>query len=285
MFSCCIAVLATTLSADQDDAQNHEVRDKRVRDVVHAAFVETHAGWSSDEVLLQNELQEAFLRRCKEQLPNVKSQEFNRTLLNLRKAGQLKVEVSQRRADRHDDYRHVAEIAARLLSDKHHATTDQIMCDPKLRMEFDEVARTMRPDVDAYLLRKAAFGLRKARQLKPEFVVRVADWGRTITEFTVAELRHNSEKIPNKPGVYIFRDATGYLYVGEAAKLRTRLTNHLNESDRLALANYLSQKTGAAITVEIHAFDPKSKAMATRMRRAYESELIASRKPKFNLRP
>jgi hypothetical protein len=37
--------------------------------------------------------------------------------------------------------------------------------------------------------------------------------------------------------------------------------------------------------VELHAFDPDSKARSLTVRRAYESELIRSRKPRLNIAP
>ncbi|MFC1757557.1 hypothetical protein ACFL2H_02155 [Planctomycetota bacterium] len=39
------------------------------------------------------------------------------------------------------------------------------------------------------------------------------------------------------------------------------------------------------LSIEIHTFDPESLAKKTRIRRANESEIIASRQPKFNVRP
>ena len=87
------------------------------------------------------------------------------------------------------------------------------------------------------------------------------------------------------PGIYIFTDSTGYLYIGEAKNLRERLTQHLDQSDRESLANYMKKEQLKDIHIEVHGFDPKSKGSEISARRAYESELIRSRKPKFNIRP
>ena len=105
--------------------------------------------------------------------------------------------------------------------------------------------------------------------LKPELVLRIAE----------------PTKIPKGPGIYIFRDKTGYLYVGESLNLRSRLEKHLDESDRQSLAMYLRMHGVQDTTIEIHAFPKDSRARKVTVRRAYESELIASRKPRFNLRP
>ncbi len=259
----------------------------KLNDVVRRAFEETHAGWSSDELLLQDTLNRRFIRRCLHELPMATTSELNWTLLNLRKAGKLRAKVSQRRRDNHQDYRHLAEIAARLLQVKHKVSTDRIMCNPGLRAEFNQTARQLANSVDPYLMRKAAFGLRKARQLRPELVLRVADWDRTITTHAARDVaRDGGDKLlPELPGVYIFRDATGYLYVGESKNLRDRIVKHLDESDRKSLAHYFASRGMAGITIEIHAFPANSRAQKVGIRRAYESELIASRKPRLNVRP
>ncbi|MCP4175380.1 MAG: GIY-YIG nuclease family protein [Fuerstiella sp.] len=38
--------------------------------------------------------------------------------------------------------------------------------------------------------------------------------------------------MPRKPGIYLFRDRTGYFYTGETSSLRLRVAKHLAHSDR-----------------------------------------------------
>ncbi len=256
-----------------------------VNTIIRNAFAATHDGWSSDEVLLQDELNREFLKACRKFDPLLKTQELNWRLLNLRKAGKLPANVTRRRRDDHSSYRHLAEIVARTLQDRHRVSTDRVMCDAAWRSEFDHEATQIAPTVKPYLMRKAAFGLRKARQLKPELVLRIADWDRTVTSFPAEEILKQPTIIPEQPGIYIFRDSSGYLYVGEAANLRRRLATHLDESDRKSLASYLESKGISGISIELHAFPGDSRARKVSVRRAYESELIASRKPRFNVRP
>ena len=256
-----------------------------IHDVVQRAFLAVHDGWSSDEVLLQDELNKKFIAHCRRELPNETDEALNWTLLNLRKAGKLKIEITKRRRDKHDQYQHLAEIAARTLQDKHQVSTDRVMCNAELRGEFDEQVRLLSKDADPYLMRKAAFGLRKNRRLKPELVLRIADWGREIVVHKADELADDTSVIPEMPGIYIFRDITGYLYVGESLNLRERLKKHLEDSDRKSLANYLRASGTRDISIEIHVFPKDSRAKEVSVRRAYESALIASRKPRFNLRP
>lgn len=254
-------------------------------DVVAEAFQRVHDGWSTDEVVLKDDLNQKFLTRCRERLPDVSAAEFNWTLLNLRKAGKLGAVATKRTRQDHDDYQHAAEIAARFLQDKHAQSIDRLLCDPERREEFDKTALAIASDVEPYRLRKAAFGLRKARQLQPELVLRVADWDRQIITHSAAEIAADAKLVSEAPGVYIFRDAAGYLYIGESSNLRQRVNQHLDHSDRKSLANYLSEKGNRDVTVELHVFGKDSPAKDKTRRRAYESELIRSRKPKLNIAP
>jgi predicted GIY-YIG superfamily endonuclease len=253
--------------------------------VVSEAFRAVHDGWSVDEVLVNDTLNAAFLQRCRRALPTATDAQFNWTLLNLRKAGKLDAQATKRAAERHDEYLHAAEIAARFLYDKYGETIDRVLCDPPRRKEFDAVAQAAAPGASAYGLRKAALGLRKARKLRPELVARVADWDKEVLTLPAQQIAQQPTLIPTKPGVYIFRDASGYLYIGESVNLRTRLQKHLDQSDRQSLASYFAAQGIDAVTVEVHAFAPDSKARLESMRRAYESELIRSRKPRFNIAP
>lgn len=282
-------IVASGASSDAKESPT-KCTSAAIKAAVIDAFGAVHDGWSSDEVLLQDELNSRFIAECRKRCPSTNAGEFNWRLINLRKASQLSgFEVTKRNNHRHDAYRHAAEIAARLVTDRHEVSTDRMLCSAEIRAEFDRIAGDLARDIPVYRLRKAAFGLRKSRRLRPELVVRVANWGREIRSATVDELRKEASAIPTSPGVYIFRDAGGYLYVGEAADLRKRLSEHLAKSDRAALASYLERRRGqgygSTVTVEMHVFPPDSPAAKVRMRRAYESELIASRRPRFNVRP
>ncbi len=265
--------------------QEQERDLEKVKSVVNEAFATTHDGWSSDEVILRDDLNASFIAACESELPAIDASVLNWTLLNLRKAGKLTAKSTKRTATRVEPVSHIAEIVSRSLQDKHKVSSDRLMCDPQMRAEFDELAASIAPDVDLYSVRKAAFKLRKTRRLKPELITRIADWGRTVTEYSAESLRDQPDLAQEHPGVYIFRDSTGYLYIGQTENLRERMISHLDESHNESLANYLKANDCQDITIEIHDFDPESQANQTMVRRAYESELIASRKPRFNIQP
>ena len=268
-------------------------------DLIVEAFKQTHDGWSSDEVVLQDDLNDQFLKACKTKFAavGVKDAEpaaLNWRLLALRKASKLKVQSTRRApvksksaaVESGDDTMEItalAEIAMRSMQDKSKVSSDRIMTDPALRGEFESIVATLNPKADLYLTRKAAFQLRKTRRLQPELISRLADWGREVKIYAIDDLRKKVDSVDAHPGIYIFRDQTGYLYIGQTENLRKRMAEHLEESHNASLASYLKSEKDA--TVELHSFDPKSRAKEIRVRRAYESELIRSRKPRFNVLP
>ena len=273
-------------------------------DLIVEAFKQTHDGWSSDEVVLQDDLNDKFLKACETKLAaagveDAKPAALNWRLLALRKAGKLKVKSTKRAPAQMKsattagsgeavvqdaaDIAALAEIAMRSMQDKRKVSSDRIMTDPGLRSEFEAIVVELNSKADLYLTRKAAFQLRKTRRLQPELISRLADWGREVKIYAIEDLRKSTDSVDTHPGIYIFRNQTGYLYIGQTENLRQRMAEHLEESHNASLASYLKSDKDA--TVELHSFDPKSRAKEVRVRRAYESELIRSRKPRFNVLP
>ncbi|MEZ6096389.1 MAG: excinuclease ABC subunit C [Pirellulaceae bacterium] len=251
-----------------------------------AIFQRIHDGYSSDEVLLQTELNAKFFDACLNELPNLTVEQCRWTLLNLRKQGRLsQIKTTKRNSKDVSPVRHIAEIVTRSIQDEFGATIDRIMCSPEMREAFEQSALSFDEEIDLYSVRKAAFQLRKTRKLRPELITRIADWGRVVTTYEASSLQRDLNVLPEQPGIYLFYDDTGYLYIGEAANLRTRLTTHLDSSDRLSLASYLNEKGLKGIQIEVHTFEEGSRIKDLTVRRAYESELIRSRNPRFNIRP
>ncbi len=248
-------------------------------------FVANHHGWSLDEVLLSDERRQLIVNAAKKIDATIDEKLLWEGLVRLRKAGKLKIETTQRATTDYGAALPAAEIAARKMQDELAVSFDQILVDSKLLKEYDKLAREIDAHSENYILRKAALRLRKSCQLKPELVTRVTDWKREIVTWPIEVAKRNIDGIPSRPGVYIFRDATGYLYIGQSNNLRERLGKHLIESDRVSLAKYLANQSDKAITLEFHIFGKGSPAEETIVREAYESELIRSRKPKLNLAP
>ena len=269
----------------QSPVVNDQTRPSLEQTVLDS-FRAAHDGYSSDEVVLNDKLNRRFISECRKRDPAADEFQCNWKLMNMRKAGKLKSVKTTKRGGRPDHgFQHVAEIASRTLMDRFGESIDRIMADPSKRSEFDSQVRKFDEKLDLYMVRKAAFQLRKARRLRPELITRIADWNRKIEKLTVESVRDDFNQVPALPGVYLFQDTTGYLYIGMAEDLRERLKQHLDESSNAGLMEYLAKGDSSEIFIELHSFPADSRARELMVRRAYESELIRSRKPKFNILP
>ena len=234
-----------------------------------AALSRSADGYSTDELLIREDLRALFLDELRRE-----SQESNnpfdsidettifKWLLRYRKAGKLSYRASKRGRSPDESIVPVAEIAARVVMDRHRITSDDMLMDAVLCRELQQEAEILMPGIDAYLVRKAILSLRKKRALKPELVLQVAQWGREVKTYTLSQLKDalRHDTIAKQPGVYLFRTPTGYLYIGEAANLATRLTQHTTSSDRRALADHLSVNSDEEVSVELHIFQSDSPA-------------------------
>ncbi len=286
-FGCCIALLAgLTILPPGRQARSHDCTQRPDWEaVVHRAFAEASGGFSCDELLFDDQRLQAFLDATAAQVDHLDAKQACLTLLRLRKTGRLSVATTQRGSPVAEHVYPIAEIAARQVMDQFQVSTDELLADPPMRCQLQKAAERIQADVAAYDVRKAMTALRKRRRLQPELVLRVADWQRTVQVYDLPGLRDRMADLPKQPGVYLFRDASGYLYIGESINLQTRLKSHLSGSDRVAFADYLAERAEQQLTVELHVFPRDSPASKVTVRRAYESELIRSRQPRFNVRP
>ncbi|EMI21777.1 excinuclease ABC subunit C [Rhodopirellula maiorica SM1] len=280
-----IALISTILGLVAVPATGHDFSNAEI----DAAFASASGGFSADEVMIQDSLRARFLSELN--ATETHSEHFERdallALLQLRKSGDLTTKATRRGKPVDESIVPIAEIAARVVMDRHRISSDTLLADPAFRKELDHEAQKIASGTDTVAIRKAVLSLRKRRALKPELVLRVADWQRKIETYSLEKLQQSiaSEEISDGPGVYLFRTAGGYLYIGEAKNLRLRLSGHLAASDRASLAEYLRSEASAGVTVELHVFPSDSPAKRVTVRRAYESELIRSRQPRLNVRP
>ena len=259
--------------------------------VIRDSFIASCDGYSTDELLVRDDIRESFVKEVADRLGVPVDDDLQRRallkLLAVRKAGKLNHAATRRAPPSDDAVFPIAEIASRAVMDRHRVTTDTMLVDPRLRAELQSEVEKISSDADPYAIRKAVLSLRKRRQLKPELVLKAVDWPREVRSMRLSILREQLDagRVPNSPGIYLFRDDTGYLYIGEADDLARRLAQHAGESDRVSLAKYIGENDPDRITVELHIFPEESPASKVTARRAYESELIRSREPRFNVRP
>jgi site-specific DNA-methyltransferase (adenine-specific) len=250
-----------------------------MKDKLRAAFEVASRGYSPDRVVADPELRAVFVAECRSSGLAGSEATLNRALLNLRKRGELRGIRSKRSSfANQDQYRFASEIAARFLERRDGISLDAIICDPVLAVEFDEIAGRLAPGFSPVEYRWAALNLRKKHGLKPELLSRVVH-AESVEQFELEGL--DLARISAKNGLYIIFTVGQVLYVGEAENLQNRLRKHLDHSDNKGLARWLWENSSAKLHVEIHVLRDD---VETRVRRALESEMIASRNPLFNVK-
>ncbi|MBL8891464.1 MAG: GIY-YIG nuclease family protein [Planctomycetaceae bacterium] len=268
---------------------------KEIDRSVLVAYASISSEHTSDAVLIDDGIRNAFLAAVRKHFQETASSASPSDLsdsmlawrlLSLRKAGKLPPSngrTSQPRlADRE---RVVGEIASRRAEDQFHASLDRILVDETGRSFFAAAVQQIDSEANLAHIRRAALALRKSRQLRPELAARLVDWPVLQQSYHYSAIAADLSIVPEQPGVYLFRDGTGYLYIGEAKNLRSRLSTHIADSDRKSLFDYLQTTESSQVHVDLHVFPEDSPGATLSVRRAYESELIRSRNPQFNLRP
>lgn len=258
---------------------------RQLQNLVREAFFTVHDGWSPDDVLIDDDLNRSFIAACRQRFPEGEEEAFNHSLLNLRRSRKLKKVTTKRRPrSTHEAYLHASQIAARRMEDRYETTIDRVLCNPSRRQEFDRIALDFAPEVAPYWLRKAALYLRKTNRLKPDLIKQATNWVVARPVLSAEQIMADPALVPSHPGIYIISDRkSGYLYIGEAENLNERVLKHLDHSDRKSLAHYFWANGLRDIVAEMHVFDPQSDGRERRNRRAYETDLIRNRAPRFNL--
>lgn len=96
------------------------------------------------------------------------------------------------------------------------------------------------------------------------------------TTLGIQRLRERISRLPQQPGVYLFRDAQGaVLYVGKAVSLRDRVGSYLQPPHHLAPR--IGHLVGRIADVEIRPVNSEAEALLL------ETQLIKAYRPKYNV--
>ncbi len=246
---------------------------------IRQAFMASSQGFSADRVIVDPELNEQFIKHCRELGLDDEAKSLNLRLMNARKSKLLQGLPRSRRTSfpMSEDCCFAAEVAIRFLEHRDKISLDQILCDPETATEFDQIASSIAPGFRPLQYRWSALYLRKAKLLRPELLSRVVP-SSSLQLGPADEL--DVTKVPVQQGIYIFYGPAATLYVGEADNLRRRIQKHLDHSDIKAIARWFWEQGTTEVRVEIHVLP---EGTSTRVRKALEAELISSRKALFNI--
>ena len=196
------------------------------------AFQTAHDGYSADRVVTDPELNAEFLAQCDKLGLAGDARSWNGLLFRLRKAGQLAHIETHRRTSIDwqscDAYLFASEIALRLMLDDQQASSlDEILCDPALAAEFDDIAARFAPGFTPLEYRWTALKLRKeannARTRGAQLRFPKSKFERDRTP--LAEV--DPSEFPAERGVYLLSvPGKQRIYAGETLQLRERITQH-----------------------------------------------------------
>ena len=204
---------------------NHEV--VQVEKHLIEAYEAAYDGYSLDRVLADPKLASALASKCHELgLPGT-PKDWNHLIMRLRKAGKLIDFQTRKRTEfswaEYDEFLFASEIAWTEMQAR--GTLDDILCDPDLAHQFDDVARRLAPGFTSLQYRWGALKLRKEskkfRNGARDFTALSADkFGK---HERLKSLKDDGDSF-NLPGLYL---VTGpkqeNKYVGSSLNLRKRM--------------------------------------------------------------
>lgn len=197
-------------------------------ELIVQAFNSVHDGFSQDWVIVHPEYNERFLAKCRELgLTTHPARVLNHTLMNIRKnpknKGRLNPTTKRSGFNDYDDYAFAAEIAVRVLQRTEGVTLDRILCDPDLRIRYDQLALRLATDQTILKVRCAALNLRKTHRLQP-IAEDVVDY-ELQSAGPIQSVNLNA--IAADPGGYVFYDERRPIFAGQTDNLQKRIGHHL----------------------------------------------------------
>ncbi len=253
-----------------DDVSNQLVR----------AFLDAHCGFSLDRALADPVINRNFLAACERHSIPGSPADWNRKLLQLRKANRLRLPHRVRRTLVDPTYLAHCEVASEIaLAQIRHAyevSLDAILCDPELATQFDELARRVVPGFEPLCYRWAALGLRKrAKDARDAAILGEQKWGHRRFRPAVGVYKLSPELIDDDaPSVFAFRREQSDFYIGYSASIRESIVLWGNGGTLKVICEFAQSELQFA-------YSPVGDVLV-RDRQGMQSYLIGRRKPKWN---
>jgi site-specific DNA-methyltransferase (adenine-specific) len=247
---------------------NQAIEPADIERAIIAAYLATNRGFSTDRVLCDPELNDAFVTQCRRYGAEGDPTTWNRVLLRLRKAARLTSLPRCRRTsiprEDLDEYNFASEIAVRMLLDNGSRSLDEILCSPEQGAEFDKVARRFAPGFSSLQYRWAALRLRKrASQSRSSS----QPWNPKRPAFQSVR-KVQIERLKAMPGVYLLRDSEAFVYAGETLDIGGRISRMIEYPQPW-------QERFAALEIQMMTCEPPESW-------GFQSDLIKQRQPQLN---
>jgi hypothetical protein len=215
-------------------------------DIIIQAYEKVRDLWSSDRVIADPVLNKKYTTCCRQLGLPGSAYEFNRELMNARKANKLahlrKAKPFRLDPSLVDKFYFACELAIRFFKLTKGVTVDQILCDPHLAAEFDQFAAKLAPGFTSLDYRWTAFSVRKRGGLKRNLqdISNLPE----PPDFSSADHIRNLRlsKIPDVAGFYMFSSDDDAIFLNQTNNLQVRLTKHMQNSGERGLPACLWEK-------------------------------------------
>ncbi len=253
-------------------------------DVAGRAYLDTRGGASVDRVIADPEFDSLFLRRCWELGAQASAFELRWTLLYGRKNKKLPPAERPKsysiERSRLDEFAYASEIAARIVKQREweehqrDVSIDKVLCEPRLREVFDQIAKCLAPGYSTFDYHWAALTLRKAgRSISGSPRIEFGDFDDLGSTDSVSV-----RTIPRVCGLYAFLGPEAPLFVGHAENLRRQTEIHFERNGMAVLPSWLSDGQVAAPRLLIA---PTTGISASR-RDCTKGKQVLKYRPRFN---
>lgn len=266
-----------TLATDERSSGHIQGRGIDVNRLKKAFFAAREAfkdRGSTDLYIADPERNTVFLDLCRRFGIEASDYRLNKTLFNARKNKLLTNLQSERTSIEYGEFAFASEFAATQLRYKAGATIDDILCDPGLAAQFDDIARSVIPGFSSFEYRWAILSIRKAgRHQKLPASFRLPKF---TTGFRL--LRDPIERIPDRAGLYLLYERQKLLYTRCAVDLRHGVELHRNKNILKAINEKLWRPDPENFVVDFAAV-----AGSIGFLQAIEKKLVEERHPVFNI--
>ena len=214
---------------------SRETRDFSYKEdrLVVQAFEDVRRGLAPDAILWDRSLARDFARRCRQLGLDASDAFLNRRLINIRKNVRRyeKQGISIAPATRSDthpsivpQYAHVIEFALVRLRYRYGASIDEILLDPSLGEQFEQMALELAPNLSNMQLRLGALYIRKTRNFEKKDSARIEGLDLEVVDKAWSEpvslASVNPANLPSSPGLLELKEEGRYLYISRNNDIR-----------------------------------------------------------------
>ena len=178
-------------------------------------------------------------------------------------------------------YAHVIEFSLSRLHSRYGVTIDDILIDPELGKQYEDMARMAAPELSSLDLRLAALYIRKTRYIAKQNKKQIESLDPAAIEPVFVEWpagRADGDPVPAQEGIIEVLDRSQYLYISRSEDLRSVAEQITSESSLNFMANEFWRPKRENLVIRFYAGHEFLKVPVLR----WQLKLITEKKPVFN---